>query len=1464
MDIFAHQHPDSKILHFTPDVDSSKQALGLLGGRDGERRRFKSYTPYPASAAQFGQMLDTWTTGLIDIGEPKENEYDLVLVEGSVEENVAQYVKPGGYVISNHPNLSSESLMPLFSKDGLNARQNVQKEADLTGPLTLVVASAASSRTKAIETLLRAAYTTAITTITLEQLTYQSDIAENVMVLASIDENLFFEDSGHDAEQYHAIQKLLTRQGHNIVWLLEGATMEARRPEHAIISGLARSARSENDQLRLVIIDVAEGTDERRITSRLIQMLDPTINEDEVTERNGTLLIPRIEADDMLNSKLPNGANAEPRLRKFGQERPLALKIGRVGLLDTLVFGDDERIIDTRLEEDELEIEVKASAINFRDIAAAMGIIEDYKLGDECSGIIIRKGSQVDDSAFRIGDRVVAWRPGQGAHCSIVRNPAPLCFKLGEMSFGVAAAMPLILTTAYYSLVDVARLQPGETVLIHSAAGGVGQMAVQIAHMVGAKVLATVGSQAKRDLMKAKFSLTDDQMFSSRDDSFVAGVMAVTNGRGVDVALNSLAGKLLHATWGCIAPFGRFIEIGKRDIHENSKIQMDQFRINVTFASVDLITMFERNKALGARLFQECCRLVHEGVISPPETVTELSYAEAQKGFRLLQMGQHTGKVVLVPSKEDTVPVMPPSFRNTHLFNSSKTYLLVGGLGGLGRTLAEWMVRKGARSLAFLSRSGAETNDARATIAWLKTRDVQALVCRGDVTRYADVQACIDACGKGLGGIFQAAMVLRDAPLDQMTYNEWNSCLRPKVQGTYNLHKATLQSSLDFFVCFSSVSTILGSKAQANYAAANSYIDALMRHRREMGLEGTTMNCGMIVGVGAVSEDATLQKIMERIGYDAVNEQELLFQIEDAIGADSSERSSSRGWDQHQTITGVNLQRRELFWADKPLFRNLYLNHDFNGEVAQQNTNKNIGALLSTVTDPTERVVLLTTSFIEKVAAVLGVASEVIQPANPLSAYGLDSIVAVEFRKWFSKSVGVDLALFDVLGSKSISALVTKAAGLIKTDQLKPEAEGVKKAESAKQVSNVGQEEESKQRSSGIIASMERPEEIPMSTFQRRLWFLHNLNEDKTFLNLPVIFHIKGQPDMSTLQLALLELAMRNESLRTAYFEGANFAEQKILEQSDVELEYHDFSSEPEPSTSLDEHVSDMRDEELDIGEGEVIKAALAKLNDSEYALILIIHHIAIDRGSSKSFLSQLSSLYDGIRSNKDLSRIPSPEIQYPDFSIWHNAQLKSPDLELGTKFWKEKFMGAAGASKLLPFAKSERPPQNDMKRAVHKATLGLKTLNRMKRVCSRMGLTPFQFLLTAFRSFLYRYTEEKDLTILMIDGNRPHPDLEDVLGFFVNMIPLRCVNDCEVGFDHLLEDMKNVTLEALVGLLGTLSTLFWILLGLLLQRHALYSNAYSRTEMLTSKFYYRNTAKCHSTSSLMRWKLRKTQATSR
>ena len=916
---------------------------------------------------------------------------------------------------------------------------------------------------------------------------------------------------------------------------------------------------------------------------------------------------------------------------------------------------------------------------------------------------------------------------------------------------------------------------------------------------IGASIIATAGSQNERRFIRDTLFVDDDHIVSNRDSSFVQAVMRLTHNKGVDVVMNSLTGELLHATWSCVAPFGRFVEIGTRDINDNTKIEMEPFRNNITFASVNLVRMYEYQRPLAARLLKDCCQLIRDGTIRPLQPIVAFPYSEAAEAFSVAQSSETPNKVVLQRTKDDMVPVLPSTYQNLPLFDPKKIYLLVGGLGGLGRTLAEWMVRRGAKRLAFLSRSGARRPEASSTLEWLKARQVQTSVYCGDISGYATVRSCIESIGSDLAGIFQAAMILQDTPFERMNYQLWQTSLRPKVAGTYNLHKATLKSKLDFFVCFSSCSAMVGAKAQANYSAANTFLDALMRNRRHMNLPGTTMNVGMIVGIGAVSETAGLQATMERIGYDPVNEEELLYQIEEAVTAEPKMCTNFRGVDMHQNITGISLARKDLYWADKPLFQNLYANHDFNGGSESSAGHRDLHASLRSADFPVECTSILTAAFVDKVSAVSGVDVDQIQPSNPLSAYGLDSLVAVELRKWFAKAVGVDVAMFDILGSKTINALLAKAVAMIGTNRENDakESAGAATTEVVEVRSN---DSGTGMRSlSDEVALISKPVNLPMSSFQTRIWFSHNFVADKSFLNLPIISRITGKPVLAHLKGAFQEMKKRNEILRTAYCEGEDYPEQIILDDSVTDVDFEDYSSRAEPTAALDALIALLSKQELDIEEGEVMRATLVKLADTEYALVTVFHHISIDRGSSKAFLDQFMPLYDAISAGgQELQSIRAPTLSYSDFAVWHNERLLSSSMEPHIRFWKQKFKGAPMAGPVLPFAKAERPPQNDFKRAIHRSHLALPVLNRMKRICNATGTTPFQFLLAAFRSFHYRYTEEKDLTILMIDGNRPHPDLEDMLGFFVNMIPIRCSNDCDTSFDHLLTAVKDDVLEAM------------------------------------------------------------------
>lgn len=766
LDTFVHQYPDSKILHLTSSLDCTRDALRHLGGHQvggdmGERRRFQSITPYSQSAAFLEsrqELADEWI-GLVDVEEPKAEDYNLIVVSESIDYDVSDFLKTDGFVITDEVELSSHGLVDVFRGERYSSFRKSMPTPPTDGPLTLVVSPRMSDATMALASEIEADWHGKVTAVTLAEVLTLPPSSRDIISLVSLDEDIFFECSADESYQYQGVQTLLRSVGKNVLWLMHGATQESASPAQSIFVGLARTARSENEDIRLLTLDLPQTYDITSSSKRAVEILTIPHAEDEFAVRNGLLLIPRIQVDDNLNRKLPTGGHRQPRLEPFHQERNLALKIGRVGLLDTLMFEDDEFSQDPNLSDNDVEVEVKASSLNFRDVAASMGIIDDYRLGDECAGIVKRIGRNVKEEDFQPGDRVIAFRPGQGSHRTIVRNPSVLCQKIGDMDFATAACIELTLTTAYYSLIHTARLQPGEYCLIHSAAGGVGQMAIQVAQMLGAKVIATCGSQSKRDFIKETFGLEDNMIFNSRDSTFVEGVMKVTNGRGCDVALNQLAGELLHATWGCIAPFGRLIEIGKRDIHENTKLDMEPFRNNEMFASVDLVTMFEINPSLLGSLMRDCFELVRDGKIKPATPMTRISYAEAENGFRLLQMGKVFGEIVMVPGENDLVPVTPPAFYNNTLFNSEKSYLLVGGLGGIGRNLAEWMLRKGGRKLAFLSRSGAHRGDAKTTVEWLRARNMHVDVFTGDVADLNVVQSCVRSLGKSLGGIFQGKSV---------------------------------------------------------------------------------------------------------------------------------------------------------------------------------------------------------------------------------------------------------------------------------------------------------------------------------------------------------------------------------------------------------------------------------------------------------------------------------------------------------------------------------------------------------------------------------------------------------------------------------------------------------------------------------------------------------------------------------
>ena len=350
------------------------------------------------------------------------------------------------------------------------------------------------------------------------------------------------------------------------------------------------------------------------------------------------------------------------------------------------------------------------------------------------------------------------------------------------------------------------------------------------------EIFATVGSQVKRTLLQEKYGIPDDHILSSRDLSFVKGIQCLTRGHGVDFILNSLSGDALRQTWYCIAGFRTFLEIGIKDILANTELNMRPLMRDVTFSFFELNHIEKSRPDIMARIMSKTFDFQHRGITWPTEPLTVYSISEVENAFRLMQTGKHLGKIALSFFDTDAVPVLNTGADSFHV-DGDAVYLLVGGLGSLGRSISTMLVNHGARKLYFLSRSGGTSADAQKLLQVLRARNVQVQAHPCDIADADATAKAIATCTRELGkvrGVIQRAMLLRDVLFTNISCQEWTESVRPKVEGSWNLHQNL--KDVDFFVVLSSFAATFGNRSQSNYATRGVYQDAISRYRRSLGL----------------------------------------------------------------------------------------------------------------------------------------------------------------------------------------------------------------------------------------------------------------------------------------------------------------------------------------------------------------------------------------------------------------------------------------------------------------------------------------------------------------------------------------------------------------------------------------------------------------------------------------------------
>lgn len=518
----------------------------------------------------------------------------------------------------------------------------------------------------------------------------------------------------------------------------------------------------------------------------------------------------------------------------------------------------------------QVRIAVKAVGLNFRDVMWSMGLLPEEALengfsgpgmGMECSGIIDAVGEGV--TGLKAGDAVLAFAPSCFSTYAITSAGA-VTRKPENMSFAEAATIPVAFLTAWYSIKHLAAMQPGERVLIHGAGGGVGLAAIQIAAHLGLEVYATAGSEEKHAFLR-KFGVR--HLFSSRSLAFAQEVLEATRGEGVDAVLNSLAGEAIPAGVSVLRPFGRFLELGKRDFYADSPLRMQPFSNNLSFFGIDVDQLFASRPGLALSLFQELIGLFGEGRLRPlPHTC--YSRVQTVDAFQAMQQSSHIGKLVVLMDEAVTGVRPQPVTEHPLRLRKKASYLVTGGTNGFGLATAKRLAERGARHLILMSRSGVKNAEAQAVIDAMRDANVRVSVVRADVANKTSLSRALKtalADNPPLAGVVHAAAVLDDGMIASLDAARIRRVLAPKALGAWNLHLLTKDKPLDFFVLYSSATTSFGNPGQANYVAANSVLESLADLRRREGLPATVIGWGPIADTGMLQRNVKASIMLKNL-----------------------------------------------------------------------------------------------------------------------------------------------------------------------------------------------------------------------------------------------------------------------------------------------------------------------------------------------------------------------------------------------------------------------------------------------------------------------------------------------------------------------------------------------------------------------------------------------------------------------
>ncbi|KDN70595.1 hypothetical protein CSUB01_10619 [Colletotrichum sublineola] len=863
-------------------------------------------------------------------------------------------------------------------------------------------------------------------------------------VISLLDEDSpFFEDI--DEQRFVALQKLLASIGEKrLFWITRPSQMQCKDPRYATVIGAIRSIRHE-DMIDFATCEVED------VSASLDEVVDAFVHfqngqEDDSFRPNyeyaivdGTINVPRFYPFTFDEERLSSRVAGE-------QVSLVAEKPGRL----TSLFWESHR--PKPLVGDQVDIEVSYAEISSKDVAEVMGN-SPYPaggLGVSASGRISAIGPDVKD--FAVGDRVIGL--GSGSFSSHLRTSEMLVEKIPDsISLEQAATLPAAFGTAFAALHNVGNLQTGQSVLIHNATGNIGLAALQLAQASRANVYVTVGTEAEAAYLVENFGLSREHIFWSTNDSFLGEVLQATGGEGVDLALNSLSGDLLHTTWKCVAEFGKMIEIGTKDLVGAGRLELNSFLGGRSYTGVNLEALVAKKRPAVKGLLRSIVELLKKNNIVPlaPRLVYEAS--DVENAIKHVQENKDFSKVTLQLKDADgrlkigneAVKVADEAFT----VDKNASYLLAGGLGGIGTVVARHLIESGARRIVCLSRNPGSRPEDQDTIREFESMGCEVVLVKGDMVNRDDVFRAVKAA-PNLKGILHSPMLLQDEAFRNMKLEQWIKATGPKVKGAWYLHEATVEAGikLDFFVFLSSMSGITGQPGQANYSGANTFLDAFTLWRNSNGLPASSIDIGAVADMGYAARDQQLLQRLLQGGYSGVTQTEMI----EAFRAAASYPVPELKVDTKKAPFTHTNTFATGFGSDKSLqhpnsrshwkkdIRMAVWHNIRDGDVGNKDDSgdrfktfiaaaKNDPELLS----KPETAGYIALEIGKQLMKLLLRPDDELDITLPVQQLGLDSLVGIELRNWWRQTLGFDITVLQLLGYGTLEELGRQAVnGLLK------------------------------------------------------------------------------------------------------------------------------------------------------------------------------------------------------------------------------------------------------------------------------------------------------------------------------------------------------------------------------------------------------------------------------------------------